>query len=399
MKIPVNYDSNIGNIINPTLRSQKFFISDWDLHNPQFYNIPSCFTNPTNLSEEIPAIKQYYFVNEMEIYKRYFAKNQKLPEEIAKNISIFPNGTVAAYLILELLFEKGTLNSLLLSPTYFTYIDMLKKLHGSIYYYQVLDDNGNLKFDIAELEQQLISQRIELLIITDPLFGSGISLTEDFYTKIFNICHHLNIFIFIDYIYGGMPWNNNINLLSELNIFNHNENVFIFRSLSKNLFLNGAKTCLVYGPQRYISEIEKQSVYKLGSLSYKQLEVFLNLYSDNNKNIVETYIQNICNYCSINYEILSSLCVKTKVKLASCQGGMFCIMGIPKYCFRTLNDDKISEELSDKLNIITIPHSRYLFFSNKYYWFRINLSYPKEILLSNVNKIIQYINKSGEVSP
>lgn len=74
-------------------------------------------------------------------------------------------------------------------------------------------------------------------------------------------------------------------------------------------------------------------------------------------------------------------------------------MGVPKYCFRTSNDDKISEELSDKLNIITIPHSRYLFFSSKYYWFRINLSYPKEILLSNINKIIQYVNKSGEVSP
>lgn len=91
MKIPVNYDSNIGNIINPTLRSQKFFISDWDLHNPQFYNIPSCFTNPTNLSEEIPAIKQYYFVNEMEIYKRYFAKNRNYQKKLLKLFNMLIN--------------------------------------------------------------------------------------------------------------------------------------------------------------------------------------------------------------------------------------------------------------------------------------------------------------------
>lgn len=169
MKLPINYDSNIGNIINPTLRSKKFFISDWDLNNPQFYNVPDCFTNTTSLPKMPPAIKQYYFVNEMEFYKKFFVKNQKLPEEIIRNISIFPNGTVAAYLILELLFEKGTLNSLLLSPIYFTYIDMLKKLHGNICYYQTLDDAGNLIFDIVKLEEQLISQKIGLLIITDPL--------------------------------------------------------------------------------------------------------------------------------------------------------------------------------------------------------------------------------------
>ena len=49
MKLPINYDSNIGNIINPTLRSKKFFISDWDLNNPQFYNVPDCFTNTTSV--------------------------------------------------------------------------------------------------------------------------------------------------------------------------------------------------------------------------------------------------------------------------------------------------------------------------------------------------------------
>lgn len=397
MKIPLNYDSNIGNIINPALRSKKFFISDWDLNNPKFYNIPSCFTNKTSLSEKTPAIEQYYFVNEMESYKNIFAKNQKLPAKIIKNISIFPNGTVAAYLILELLFEKRTLNSLLLSPTYFTYIDMIRKLNGSIYYYQTLDDSGNLMFDIAEFEQQLISHRIGLLVITEPLFGSGISLPPNLYTKIFNICHHLNIFVIIDYLYGGMPWNNNIDLLSEMKFLKYNENFFLLRSLSKNLFLNGAKTCLIYGSQKYVREIERQSVYKLGSLSYKQLEVFLNLYSAKNKYIVETYIKNICTYCSINYEILYSLCVGTKVKLTNCQEGIFCLMGIPKNCFRSLDDNRISEELSDKLNIITIPHSRYLFFSNAYYWFRINLSYSKEVLLSNVNKIIRYVNKSGEL--
>lgn len=386
MKLPKNYTSQIGEIINPTKRNSSFFISDWDMRNPLFYDIPNCLTSDLNCKK----IKEYYFINEMSEYKDFFVSNQNLTEKSKDYFAIFPNGTTAASITLDSLIYSQNASILLISPIYFTYIDILQQKDTNILFYQALNDYGKC-FKIDEIYKIVCSSKIDIIILTDPLFGTGVSLSESDYKELSNLCIKLKITLMIDYIYGGMPWNiENINLIKEQEFFCLCDDLIILRSLSKNLFLNGAKTCLVYAPTNLIKQIEKESVFKIGSFSYSQINMFKNIYSKKNATDIRTLLCDIVTYCQKNYELILSIIASTDFNISPCQNGIFCLLGIPKKNFYSETDDEIAEQIENDINIITIPHSRYLFYSIDYYWFRVNLSLPQNELLSNINKLTLY---------
>ena len=135
------------------------------------------------------------------------------------------------------------------------------------------------------------------------------------------------------------------------------------------------------------SQMEIKSVHLTGSLSYVQVEMLRELYSDGNTAFIESLIEKNIGYFHQNFEVLETLCRNTPVHILPCTEGYFCLAEILN------SSDKDNMETAIKIlkrtNVMTIPHDRYLYFTPQKYTFRINLSVQKDTLLVGMRELLQ----------
>jgi aspartate/methionine/tyrosine aminotransferase len=371
--------------------SETFFISGWD-------------KDPATMNISIPVIadaaksfkkKQntYFFMSENEENKKYFFDNIISKNRInidIKNISIAPNGTSGLFLgILSLKHEFNVSNIALVSPTYFTNINVIQMLGLNLFYYQAnIFDNDII--DFGKLRKMIISNNIEALIVTDPLFGTGIPINEINYGSILNIAKELGIWVIIDYIYGGMEWKQPIRIINKfmIELINDHPKTMIVESISKRLFLNGIKFAIIYTNFSLIQAIETNSESFIGSSSYVQNELFKRIYEPSNIPVIIKHIKNNIEHVKLTFNGIKSAILGKGIFLSDCISGYFALAGIPASKIKGLRGNKASLDIIDKVNILTIPHNRYLFETKDYYCFRVNLSMDRALLLQGINKLL-----------
>lgn len=133
----------------------------------------------------------------MESLKEWFCEQIVSNEKInlmSNYFAIAPNGTSGAMLSLQTLNMNEGLRPILLTPIYFSYINLLKLMGTDIEYYQIIKD-GHLYIDYLELTDIIIKTNANILILNDPVFGSGVKITNDVYKKLISICdkYHMHI--------------------------------------------------------------------------------------------------------------------------------------------------------------------------------------------------------------
>ena len=334
----------------------------------------------------------YFFMNNYHKERNKFAADIIASNNInisADNISIASNGTSAIFIsILSIKHKHNISNVLLISPTYFTNINVIELLRMNLHYHQV-DIFGDKKFGFDEIRKNIINNKIDLIIITDPLFGMGLSISKTDYDSIINIANEFGIWIIIDYIYGGMEWNLPVNVVNGYlieNVVNY-QKIIIIESISKRLFLNGIKFSIIYSNANIICTIEELSESFIGSSSYVQNELFTQIYEPSNVPVVIEQIKKNIEFTKQTFCNVKSALLGTDAFLTSCDSGYFALLGIPIHRLNKLSGNKAAVAILDRVNILTIPHSRYLFKDKRYYFFRINLSMNRELLLLNINKL------------
>ena len=275
MIVPENFNTNIDSLIE-LINDETIFLSSWDKSEPELefpdeiiekaLEESKNYKNRYAFSDEFDSLKPVYFLNAT---KNNYPKNNK-------KISLLSNGTSTILLTLYSLKERlGELKVLLVTPVYYTYIKILLKMKVETHFVQV-DLNNDLSLPIDEIKKSIINNKINLLILNDPLFGTGISVKENEYLKLNEICHDLNCNILIDYIYGGMEWNKPAKILNEflLPLCINNEHMILLESISKRVFLNGVKNAIIIANEDMINIIEKNSVYLVGSMAFLQVNMF-----------------------------------------------------------------------------------------------------------------------------
>jgi aspartate/methionine/tyrosine aminotransferase len=389
MKISDNYSSDISEIINKT-NNNTLFISTWEKdevrHN---YSI-----NETEqvLKESLNGRSNYYFSDECSYLKKTIVENHyELKESNIdyKNISLLSNGTMAGFLSIYTLFQQiQILKVLLITPMYFSYINILRDFNADIFYV------SGLNFDSKAINEIIIREKINLVIVNQPLFGSGVSLNQSTYNNIQSNLKLNNGYLLIDNIYGGISWDlkNEIFSYKTLNSINKMDNFILLESLTKKLQLNGYKHSVLFSNRKLIEKIEHNSVYTAGSLLCPQIEFIKKLYKLEAKNTIINNINTTAKSSNLMYDYLKSLLLSSPLKLFDCSEGFFCLLGIPRYYFPMTDDYSIAKEILNKTNILTIPHDRYLFNDTKYYTFRINLIQPQDKLFLAINFLNEYLN-------
>ncbi|PYE50156.1 aminotransferase class I/II-fold pyridoxal phosphate-dependent enzyme [Paenibacillus barcinonensis] len=395
MRVPIYHDTNIESLLHK-LNTDTCFLSDWNKENDNLNFPPEIIQNAVakNVSSHQ---NNYYFMDEMLETKQWLAKEVFEIDKIKKrnfSFAISSNGTSTSYLLLNLFRIKKKLKVLFIAPIYFTYIKVLTDLKAETYYVEGMKE-GKLHIDFEELERSIVKNEVNLLIMNDPLFGSGVKITKDIYQKIVNICKNHEIILYIDFMYGGMDWDiDTLNIVNYdiLNLFNIYSNIIVTESISKRLFLNGIKNCIVYGNEENIDFFEKASVHTLGSLVYSQLTLLTQLYDRKNRAYVLNTIKENISYAKKNFELIQTMLICSDYILSDCSSGYFCLMGIPFNKLNSNNNLDIARTLIEQINVLTIPHDRYLLKSTSHYYFRINLSMEQSRLIPAIKKIVELLS-------
>lgn len=393
MKLPTNHNTNIDKLLVEYEKNHNnIFLSDW--------NKPHCIPNfdqtisQKALKDSLENINEYFFIDEMENLKKWFCKQFISSEKIEvmpNYFAITSNGTSSAMLSLQTLNMTESIRPILLTPIYFSYINLLKSMGTDIEYYQIIKD-GNLNINYLELIDTITKTNSNILILNDPVFGSGILITNDIYKKLISICDKYHMILFVDYVYGGMEWNTRPSLLNNflINSIQDGKPIIYIDSISKRLFTNGIKNSLVFANPEIIDKIERLTVYTTGCITAPQVSYFKELYNNENYEIVTDTIENNIVMAKNNYSLIRTLITYTNFYISNCESGYYCLLNIPYTLFETKNNMKIADSILKSLGILTIPHDRYLYFDDSYYSFRINLTIDKEKLLISIDKLLRF---------
>jgi aspartate/methionine/tyrosine aminotransferase len=391
MRIPIDHNTSIDNLL---LKEEMcVFLSNWNKTEEVLCLDEALINNAFNEAKN--EADKYFFIDESGKLKTWLSSafsKINIHNTHPNNFALSSNGTATIFLILHILSTQGKLSVILLSPIYFTYIKLLNNLPAKIEYIQIIHD-GELNLNFNELEKIIKTNNTNLIIINDPLFGSGVVFGHQNYDVLTGICNKYKIKLLIDYIYGGMEWDYPAEIINGFFLeqsFINSEIIFV-ESISKRIFLNGIKTSLIFAHPNLIKEFEVSSVHTIGALTSPQISIFKQLYEPSNRESVLYTINNNINIAKNNYTLLNSLLLGTILKLSNCKSGYFCLLYMPYKLFNTDNNMRIAEYLIENKNILTIPHDRYLHFSNTSYCFRINLTINSSTLLIAVRNLLDLL--------
>ncbi len=389
MKLSSSFDTSINRLL--TLQNENtHFLSTWNKGNGHLEFSDAAIWPAVR---QYPKLKnEYLFSDELSEFKRSLVLNKDfpLPDSELDHIGIFSNGTSAAMLALMSIKEiVSAIRAILIAPTYFTYIKTLRDLDSDIYYFPIKIKESLVQLPIENIGECLACHRINLVVLTVPLFGSGLSPAKDRIEELCAICENAHCYLLIDYLYGGMDWFKHNTIENEWlwSLCLKNAYIIFIESMSKRVFLNGIKSAIAGASVDLIRQMELKSVHLTGSLSYVQVEMLKELYSGPNTAFIESLIEENIEYFRQNFEVLKTLCRNTPVHVLPCTEGYFCLAEILN------SSDEDSMETAIKIlkrsNVMTIPHDRYLYFTPQKYTFRINLSIRKEVLLVGMRELLQ----------
>lgn len=394
MKLVKNYSTDIQDILKLSNSENAYFISSWDKEESILNLNPDLVTKSILEKEHINTyIMSKDLVELKETIATYLSESDY---KISKDcITIVSNGTSAAYISILQFFKCNAQNFLCIGPIYFTYTHLLNIFNKKLYYYNI-NLFENIEIDFSELRKELKHNNIQSIILIQPFLSSGVNIEDSILKKIIELCEESHIYLLIDYVYGNMSWDQPTHIHNKelIKLVTNSDYSILFESISKRIFLNGIKNSIIFSSPKIIDSINIDSEICLGSISYIQESILNTIYSSDNIQYIDNFITESLNYVSNNYKLLQALLLNTDINLCNSTCGYFTLIEIPKKYFKCNNDKEIMNELYEKTNIVTIPHSRYYYNSYSYYCFRINLATDTHNLLEAVQKILHICGNS-----
>lgn len=364
------------------------FLSDWDSDYSRI-KMPAIQA----LKPSQPDLQKYYFWTDEEQYRTYIKNyiEQSFHVTLSQdNFAIGSNGTSCLMLALAALRESGKKHALIVTPIYFSTLNLLDELNYDVTIF-TLSSEDNFNVDTSTLKTVISKRSIDVLIITNPIFGCGIELNVETIKIIASICNEYNVCFVMDYIYGGMAWDIG---KPEYYIFNYpiyeaiclaKYHVFV-ESISKRVFLNGAKIALLFSSQDLMRRMLRLSVFMVGSMAAQQVSMTPYLYSVQNRAELSNIIFQNASAAKMSYSLIRTIIADTSIDLSTSNCGYFTLMSLPKESNQS--DIDYAKSILYKTGVLTTPHSRYLFKQRGKYSFRINLLMEKWKLIDGITEIV-----------
>lgn len=363
------------------------FLSDWDSDYNSIH-MPNLAFNNACLAD----VQKYYFWTDEEGYRasfQSFFSNQFSQTILKERFTIGSNGTSSVMLTLTALKEAGKNRALILTPIYFSTLNLLDELNYDVVEYRLSAIN-NFTIQMDVLEDSIIKRDIDTLIITNPLFGSGIEIGVETIKTIAQICNTHNVCLVMDYVYGGMPWEceNPAYYIFHYPVYQAvslaEQHVFI-ESISKRVFLNGAKFALVFSSSSIMRRILRLSVFMVGSMAQQQVSLVPQIYSAGAIPALASLISDNAQIAHNRYRMIKTILADSHINISNANCGYFALISMPSRA--CVNDTTFAIDMLEKTGVLTTPHSRYLYIENGLYSFRVNLLLDQQKLIEGITRL------------
>jgi len=282
-------------------------ISDW--------NVPGhCVAVPSDLVERafretLPTLTHYAETAQLvacgeEIRQAMSESHGPLPE--GRDVHLFGNATQAITAVVYALKElMGAPLTLLTHPSYYAFQDALR-LCGLEAWGCFREAARGFAFDPDLLAQLVRRHRINVLVITDPVYSSGLSLDDQSWRELIALCAREGLWLVVDAAFGGLHWSDPARAwLDGRLLAEPYEKLIVIDAPAKRLFVNGAKLGLVLAPEEVVGHLQDFTDWHLGNLAALQLRLAQLLFSPAQRPYIEVICRENAAKAASAYEVLA----------------------------------------------------------------------------------------------
>ena len=365
---------------------EPFFVSDWDIDCLLTYSpvpiIEKSFVDSLN------KVHEYSFIEDQNWIKNHIKYDSEKHVRISPEFTLAPNGTAGLFLTLSHL-SKNKQRFLLLIPSYYSIIDTLEQLGQTYIYFSIHNDDFNdLLMD--KIEREIKVQKITSLVITDPIYCFGKSVSSEFIQSLASICNKYNCWLVMDHNLGGLEWDSpQIVPIEKINAISKAEKFCFIDSLPKRLLVNGLKFTVVYGSKELIKGIEDLSSQITGGFTSQQLHFAKELHLVENQELVLKMLNSNIQNIERNYQLLKSALIGSSLSLSAADSGYFCALEHQDFTFDEVNEYETFKKFLFDYDLLLLPTSYFTSAREGKYSVRINLMKDFRPIL---HKLLEAVN-------
>ena len=358
-------------------------VSGWDVD--KNVHLPYSILNKT-LSSIEKDINTYYLVEEdigNTIISDYVFSHVGISIH-PKNILIGGSATALLSLVLLALTAQGA-QPLVLEPSYYTVHDILTLINQR--YLSIPISFPDLTYDYDAIERAIKEENIRIIVLTDPIWGSGIAIGQNNYLKIVSIANKYQCTLIADLARMGLQWDGpDEPLLGEyLDCICKSERYAVVYSPCKKLFANGVKTGVLISSENVMQQIHGYSDSFLGSISAAQASFLTCLFSKESSAYASSQIIKNSRLAKEHYDILNTLLYSTEWILLCPQMGHYALTALPS---NGVSERDMFSQILNSAGVFTMPMGLYGIRCDSHYWFRVNLLMNLDSLIDAMEHIL-----------
>jgi aspartate/methionine/tyrosine aminotransferase len=357
-------------------RKYPAFISDWDsdIHENAY---PHSLIKKS-LQNSIGKSRDYVFPEDQIILKEKIEKYIQLESHAnltTKNISLLTNSTSALYLSLVSLKKMGISRFLVITPAYYSVLDTLADLNAAVIYCHLVD-SLNFQIDAEKVKSLIDEQFIQAVIITDPVYSSGVNIDNSIYECLADFFNAKKIWVIIDGTLGNMYWGEEnyfafdiekINSVSKIKQF-----VYI-DSVTKRFQVNGIKSAVVLAHESIIPFIEDIGCQISGGLCSAQVQLLSEFLSPENNAMLTQNLRSSLKVISQNYNLLQTSLIGSGFSVYKSENGYFTSVYSTQKKIKDVNIQAVVKSFLYGHDLRILPTSCLGFCQENLFGIRVNL--------------------------
>ncbi len=348
--------------INLLKKRKKFAIS---LSNPSFEkkNIKNFHLENFNVQKSLSGEEKLIELAKKNLLKQWIIKKTK------DNNIIITNGAKAAlYCVFKVIANRQKKNNFgIINPNWPTYIDLMKVSGATPVFFNTKIEN-KYEIDIPTLKRFIKTQKLRILVISNPNNPSGKIYNHQIIKKIINICEKNKCYLVLDESFSSHVFEKKFKQNKKEY---KSEYLIIINSFSKNYHLQGLRLGVILAKKKLVEEFSNLHIAINGAPNNVSQNIIIN----HNKTLLKT--KDIKN----KMKLVTDFLLSKGVDFYKPEGSF--------YIFPKILNKKNFKNLSKKYGLFYIGGEN---FGSKIYKDHYRFCFEKNI--NELKKIIQIMNKN-----
>ncbi|MHB9116675.1 MAG: pyridoxal phosphate-dependent aminotransferase [Burkholderiales bacterium] len=290
-------------------------------------------------------------------------------------VHLYANATQALFASIYAIREELTdPKFLLIHPSYYSTHDALSIMRISyVEHWRKLRNHGVL--DVDELAALWKQHRFNAILLTDPMYSTGIEFSESNLNQTIRFAEDRDIWIMIDSAFGGLTWEDEDRQWLDLRKIQRRgfEKCIVIDSPSKRLFTNNLKLGVVHCSKGLSARFEKFSDSFMGNITGMQFGFAKAIFDPVNASQMEAICRENVQKIRRHYaHLISKASESSKLFFIPPDSGFHTMLFFCGIDTDTSDPMRACAELVER-GIFALPTNDYYYHGNDPFGFRINL--------------------------